>query len=213
MNNITKSLIVFSPETKEIITGMLLSDANLNFCNSRAKNARLRFHQKDKLFIDHLYLKMSINNLVGSKPYLAKQIDKKYNKVRESYKFNTLAFPYFTDIYSSWYTIINNRNVKIVPNNISDLLTPRAIAYWIMGDGSYMKDSGRISFSTDSFTLKEVELLRDILLTKYNIASYIYSNGMKEDQFIIRISRTNSRDLAMIVYPYLPDFMLYKVGL
>lgn len=46
---------------------------------------------------------MSINNLTSSKPYLAKQLDKKYNKVRESYKFNTLTFSYFTDIYSSWY--------------------------------------------------------------------------------------------------------------
>lgn len=34
---------------------------------------------------------------------------------------------------------------------------------------------------------------------------------MKEGQFIIRISRINSRQLATIVYPYLPDFLLYKV--
>jgi hypothetical protein len=31
-----------------------------------------------------------------------------------------------------------------VPNNIEDLLTPRAIAYWLMAEGSYMKDLGRI---------------------------------------------------------------------
>jgi hypothetical protein len=71
----------------------------------------MRFHPKDQLFIAQLYLKMSMNNLVTAKPYLAKQIDKKYNTIRESYKFYTLTFPYFTDIYYSWYTNINNRNI------------------------------------------------------------------------------------------------------
>jgi hypothetical protein len=37
----------------------------------------MRFHPKDQLFIAQLYLKMSMNNLVTAKPYLAKQIDKK----------------------------------------------------------------------------------------------------------------------------------------
>jgi hypothetical protein len=40
---------------------MLLSDGNLDLSNSAAKKARMRFVQKDKSFIVHLYLKMSIN--------------------------------------------------------------------------------------------------------------------------------------------------------
>lgn len=205
--------MIISNETKEIIHGMLLSDANLEFSNSRSKNARMRFHQSDQLFIDHLYDQMNLNQLVGAKPYLSTHFCKKYQKLRVSYKFNTFTFPYFTEIYSSWYTKVNNKNIKIIPNNISELLTPRTIAYWIMGDGSYMKASGRISISTDSFTVKEVELLRDILFTQYHISSYKYPNGHNENQFIIRFSRHYSKDLANLIYPYLPNFMLYKIGL
>lgn len=42
--------------------------------------------------------------------------------------------------------------VKIVPSNISELLTPRALAYWIMDDGG--KGSyGETILHTRSFTL------------------------------------------------------------
>jgi hypothetical protein len=190
---------------------MLLSDANLNFCSPRSKNARMRFHQKSKLFIDHLYEKMTLNNLVRAKPHLSKQIDKKYNKIRESYKFNTLTFPYFTEIYPTWYTKINNKNIKIVPPNISDLLTPRAIAYWLMGDGSYIKASGRISFATHSFSINEIELLQNVLLAKYNINSNRYAAN--SSQYVIYIPRKDAINLAMLVYPYLIESMHYKIGL
>ena len=42
---------------------------------------------------------------------------------------------YFTEIYPTWYTKINNKNILILPPNIEDLLTDVAIAYWIMADG------------------------------------------------------------------------------
>lgn len=57
-----------------------------------------------------------------------------------------------------WNTKIENRNIKIVAKNISELLTQRAIAYWIMGDGTYNKKY--IFISTESFTKIEVELLQ-----------------------------------------------------
>jgi len=55
----------------------------------------MKIYQKDKSFIEHLYAKLSMTNLVGTKPYVSKHIDKKYNKTREAYRFNTLTFPYF----------------------------------------------------------------------------------------------------------------------
>jgi hypothetical protein len=58
--------------------------------------------------------------------------------------------------------------VKGLPDNIEELLTPRALAYWIMDDGkrpSINKKTGRVSqgttLCTDSYSKEQVEILRD----------------------------------------------------
>jgi len=40
------------------------------------------------------------------------------------------CFNYYKNLY------YNSDNLKIVPSNIQDLLTPRGLAYWIQFDGS-----------------------------------------------------------------------------
>ena len=90
-----------------------------------------------------------------------------------SYAFATLTLPFFTDLHSQWYLQRetdgngNLQNIQVLPSNIADLLTPRAIAYWI--GGSFNKARGVIRISTDCFTPAEVDLLRSILLEKYNL--------------------------------------------
>ena len=46
-------------------------------------------------------------------------------------------------------------------------LTPRAIAYWLMDDGSFSNNT--VIFCTNGFTVLEVNLLREVLLEKYGI--------------------------------------------
>jgi hypothetical protein len=58
------------------------------------------------------------------------------------------------------------KNIKVVPSNISSILTPRVLAYWIGGDGTFEKSGGVTILCTDSFTVNEVELLRSISLDK-----------------------------------------------
>jgi hypothetical protein len=175
MNKMDKNKVIFTPEMLDIINGMLLGNAYLS--KRESNNAHIRFDQANKEFIDHLY--NQLKTLVKTGPKELKRLHKKYNKTYTSYYFNTLNFPYFTEIYSNWYIRINNKNVKILPTNIAELLTPRAIAYWIMCDGYYHKTNKTIIISTDSFSLNEVDTLRDILLSKYNIKSTRYLNGHK----------------------------------
>ncbi len=120
-----------------------------------------------------------METLVKTGPKEVKRLHKKYNKTYTSYYFNTLTFPSFTEIYSNWYIIINNKNVKILLKNIGELLISRAIVYWIMCDDYFHKTNKTIIISTDSFNLNEVNTLRYILLSKYNIKSTRYLNGHK----------------------------------
>jgi hypothetical protein len=73
-----------------------------------------------------------------------------------------------------WYTKVNGKNVKVIPDNIYSLLTPRALAYWISGDGSFEKSGSVTILCTDSFTAGEVDLLRTILLNKFHIDSTLF---------------------------------------
>lgn len=94
--------------------------------------------------------------------------------------FQTLTLPFFTELFKAWYTRINGRNVKILPNNIYDLFTPLAFAFLIMGDGSWDKHSLRIVLHLNDFTKIEVNTIKSILLSKFNINSYMVKTSHRE---------------------------------
>jgi len=54
------------------------------------------------------------------------------NKTYSTISFTTMQLPCFNVFKEMFYTL----NVKIVPNNIYELLTPKGLAFWIMDDGS-----------------------------------------------------------------------------
>ena len=64
-----------------------------------------------------------------------------------------------------------------------ELLTPRAIAFWIIDDGQYTKRGG-VTLCTDNFTFYEVLNLIFILEMKFNLVCTIhtknYSNRTKK---------------------------------
>ncbi len=69
--------------------------------------------------------------------------------------------PFFTE---QWYRNEDGKKIQVIPANISNLLTPIAMAYWLSGDCHYNKTQGAIEIYTDSFTTAEVDRLRSILL-------------------------------------------------
>ena len=66
-----------------------------------------------------------------------------------SLEFRTRYLPCFNELHGFFY----KNKVKVVPDNIYDLLTPIALAHWIMGDGA-IRNKGLI-LCTDSFTLQD----------------------------------------------------------
>ena len=84
------------------------------------------------------------------------QLDKTYY----SYRIITYSFTSLNWLYDLFYV----NKVKVVPANIADLLTPVALAYWLMDDGS-KTNSGGLVLCTQGFTDAEVQLLCDALYT------------------------------------------------
>ena len=96
--------------------------------------------------------------------------------------------------------------VKVVPSNIYDLLTPIALAHWIMGDGASRNEG--LTLCTDNFTLPDVIKLMNVLRIKFNIECSIHYNVRKPRIYIPKYEMVKLRG---IVGPFMVDSMLYKL--
>nr|WVH37975.1 LAGLIDADG endonuclease [Fomes fomentarius] len=106
---------------------------------------------------------------------------------------------------------LTNKYVKIVPDNILDLMDPIVLAYLIQGDGNFDKSRNRVRIYTNSYHKLEVENLALAIKTKLNI--YTEKLHDRKDQWILTIGANNLDLLRKIVIPYFHPTMYYRLGL
>lgn len=122
-----RSKIYIQSPLDEIIIGLLLGDGHLQrrHTNSRFIFAQSSLREHHLSYFWHVY---SLFSPFLSKEFQAKPrtfLDKRTNKTYGSIAFATLTLPCFNKYKDLFY----NYNKKIVPNNISQLLTPVGLAY------------------------------------------------------------------------------------
>ena len=119
-------------------------------------------------------------------------------------EFTTRALPCFTELYFDFYP----NKIKIVPNNIYELLTPVAIAHIIMGDGRY---ASGVLICTDSYTIQDVIKLMNVFIIKYGLACTLRKHN--KNQYRIYIRKQSLSLLIALVKPYMFSSFYYKLGL
>jgi hypothetical protein len=124
-----KSKVNLSAIQKDILIGTILGDSSIEkrgiFLAKGA--ARLRFDQtfpEHTTYLMHIYSQFTNLTGKGPKVYIRKP-DKRTNKIYSSMQFKTLALLCLNYYYDLFY----KEGKKIIPSNISDLLTARAFAY------------------------------------------------------------------------------------
>ncbi len=147
-------------DIKDILIGSLLGNASLQ-TYSDGKTWRLRYLQKDELYLRHLYKLWE--NFTGTGP---KYIEDKQGNGR--WYFNTKVYSGFTEIAHSFYKK-NEKGlwVKRIPENID--LTPRALAYWYMDNGSKKQNAQAYYLCTDCFTKSELDILKNVIFRHWGI--------------------------------------------
>jgi hypothetical protein len=87
-------------------------------------------------------------------------------------------------------------------------ITPRALAFWFMDDGS---NTGVIA--TNSFSLEEIELIKNWFLSKYNIETTIQKQISEkgENQYLIYVLKKSKADFANLIREYMIPSMYYKI--
>lgn len=134
-------------------------------------------------------------------------------KEATQYWFSTKRLASLTLLYNTWYKEVEGKHIKIFPLKIEELLTPLALAHWIMGDGYFA--NGSVKICTDNFSKEEVLTLTKVLGDKFGIKATINkrSNASGNVVWRISISRLSMEKLKILVDPYLIPEMVYKLGI
>lgn len=189
------------------VTGMMLSDGHISL-RSPTANARFHFSQSGKQekqeYFNLVLSIMSIFCTLNFVPYVREWTDSSTNTIYTSISFATMQLPCFTELRNLWYL----NGIKIIPLNIKEMLTPIAMAHWIMWDGS--KQNEGLHLSVYAFSSSDVNLLIDALSSNFNLKCIIHNTDRGPRIYI----NNNSMDiLRPIVSPYIVSSMNYKIGL
>ena len=187
-----------TPLQKEVLYGILLGDASLQW-NDTQTTCRLRYTQKNYEYIMHVYA--MFRDFTNTPP--------KLNKKTNVWYFNTLQFGLFRFYRQQFYDHLGN---KKIPRLIHRWLTPRAVAYWYMDDGS-VKDrntSSGVRFCTDCFSEADVKFLAKQLALCFQIQT---STFKQRDKLRIYVSGKdgNGKRFGEQILPYIIPEMITKV--
>lgn len=122
-----RKLILMPDDIKDVLIGLLLGDAHI-VKRSSTSNARLMYAQTaiaHKAYFEYVY---SFFHSFCAKDYITHtkvSRDKRTNKIYSSISFTTMQLPCFNVFRELFYV----SNVKTVPNNIHELLTPKGLAF------------------------------------------------------------------------------------
>jgi len=195
---------------QDILIGCLLGDCGGKMAK-KAKNPCFAFKQSVK-HIDYIYFIYFIFLHWGyAQPYAVPIIRKTTDSKGSTHgyvRFRTITTINLLKLYNMFYKLDSGKRIKIVPDNLKDFLTPRALAFWIMDDGS--KGGKGILLHTNSFMYKEVLLLISILKDKFNIDS---RPRKKYNRFIIYIEAKSVPTVIKLVKIYMHPTFYYKIGI
>ena len=82
-------------------------------------------------------------------------------------------------IFNTYRDLFYKNKIKRIPEDIYNFLTPVALAHLIMGDGKGRKHG--LNICLDSYNLKDIIRLMNVLIIKYNYKyfSYLKKNNNK----------------------------------
>ena len=150
-------------------------------------------------------------------PYMSNPVKsveiKVKDKVYTNYRLKTKTLPLFNYYFDMFYKLDLNsgKYIKILPENIKDLIDPIVLAYLIQGDGNYDKSRNMVRIYTNIFSKQEVENLALAINTRLNIYTGVLHD--RKDQWILTIGAKELKFCREITIKYFQPTMLYRLGL
>lgn len=193
----------------QVLTGFLLGDGWLE---KRGHGIRLGISGIEKFKDVFQFYKLLLFGMGYLNDFnLVNPLVRKAERAKPYYQIRTFTFTNLILTYNAWYKLDNKgKRIKVIPNesnfDLRNTLTPLALAIWVMGDGSGMKDGG-FKISSHSFTKQENEYLCNLLDELYNIKATVIN---EKKYTYIRVWKRSKNTLYSVVKPFLLESCYYK---
>lgn len=196
----------FTQRQKEIVYGTLLGDGYLRPTNGNAENhsyALSLCHGEKQL--EYLRWKfLELENFVTTKTF-SKSI-RSFHGNAPTYSFSTVSHPFLNEAHRICYWADGKKDIS---TQWLEQITPLALAVWYMDDGSLNRRYHTIVLCTNSFSREGQVLAIDFLKSRYGIDACL--EPRRNDQTVIRINASQSREFMNIISPHVPECMNYKL--
>lgn len=197
---------------REMFVGLLLGDGHIR--RSGLNKAYITFEQSSakKEYIQHVesILKQEGVDLNETREY--SHSDPRYNSVTTSIQLSTKASENLKELADMF---LDEEGNKKVPANISEHLTVRGLAHWIMDDGQQVKKGG-VTLCTDSFNSEQVGILRQALETNFNLITSIHKKKNTNSGSIyerIYVYKNSLDDIKTDLKEHMHPTMYYKLNI
>lgn len=203
-----KNLPPLPVELFQIAVGMILSDA----CMYKVSNhALIKFEQGylQEEFLFHLF-SLFKEYCFMIEPGKRIQLSGDRKGLIKSFWFKTFSHVYFDSLWDLFYNYSSSSKTTIKNINkglISNHLTERGLAYWIMGDGSLNKKS--MILHTQSYSEEENLILSTELNEKFEFKTKIVPH--KNKYWVIVFNSEDTVFLSKLIKPYMIPSMKYKL--
>ena len=193
----------FTNIQKEILVGKMLGDSWMETTTGVGWRLRIEQSINFRNYVEHvkeIFKDWLTEKTINSPLY----VHKNHGRGDDCVTFNTITHVAFRFYGQQIHTIDkeSKKLIRKVSPIIHRLLTPRAIAYWYMDDGSIKSQHHKaVRFNTQRYTEKDVDLLISVLRNKFQIES----RRLKTRQ--IETSGYSYETLSELIFPYLlPEF-------
>lgn len=199
---------------KEILVGTLLGDATIAKSKPIALNVKFEQKLANEEYVNHLY--EIFEPYVGTPPKV-RTIIGGGAKDRQSIWFRTYRHIDFKFYYDLFYIKTAPRvdlRKKRVPKLIHKFLTPRALAYWFMDDGSYYYNKSKTTkqkvyyFNTQSFSYEDIKILKKALKLNFNFDTNIYKD---RTYYLLYIQPQSKDDFINLIKSFVIETFDYKL--
>lgn len=184
-----------------IFVGILLSEGWANLHRKTGTKARIKLCQPyvNKEYVYYVF--REIYMYCEKDPY-------RFNTYLNGKKVDVILISTkwlfcFIEIYDMFYI----KNVKRVPCNIYDILTPFVLAHWVMGSGISLQGRG-IKLCTSFNNISDTVKLINVLIIKYRLRCNLL---IEKDKHSIYIYRSSLNTLLMSIKPHMLPFMIKQI--
>jgi len=181
----------------QVLIGICLGDGFFEKSGSHKSNVRfkLTFAERYSALANYIYGLFCY--YINPKGYYKNKVQSGLNsKFYGRIQLTSVALPVFNKYHNLFYKLIGAKYIKVIPLNIEELLTPISLAFFIMGDGNYHKTK---------------KIIRLSIFNKFGIESRL--EHVRDNQFILRISRNQVPLIQNLVKSHMHPTLLYRIGL